>query len=70
MESKEGEDQINSMSNQQADNQEEEEMSFEQFLVYSARHGEIDDVQEMIDVIEDLYGESAFEDFEENLPPK
>ena len=28
------------------------------------------DVQEMIDVIEDLYGESAFEDFEENLPPK
>ena len=25
-------------------------MSFEQFLVYSARHGEIDDVQEMIDV--------------------
>lgn len=25
-------------------------MSFEQFLVYSARHGEINDVQEMIDV--------------------
>lgn len=28
------------------------------------------DVQEMIDVIEDLYGESAFDEFEENLPPK
>ena len=28
------------------------------------------DVQEMIDVIEDLYGEAAFEEFEDNLPPK
>jgi hypothetical protein len=28
------------------------------------------DVQEMIDVIEDLYGDSAFDEFEENLPPK
>ena len=29
---------------------EDDEMSFEQFLVYSARTGEISDVQEMIEV--------------------
>ena len=32
------------------DQGEDEEMSYEQFLVYSARIGEIDDVKEMMEV--------------------
>ena len=44
-------DQINSASNSgQPETTNDDEMSFEQFLVYSARCGDKDDVQEMIDV--------------------